>query len=700
MKALQWKTGWQLMLALMLLLIAGCKEARQVEMKLSLPADAQTADIDAPLLPDGNFFSNGFPTDLRVAADGKVDIADFPRRIHLLTNAYVRAIRGHITGYSPLLPIYLPFSAPILVEQLPTDERAYVATDAPIQLVDVDADSPEFGRRFPLTVTMTQTADQYRPAHLLQVLPLLGMNLRANTTYALVVTDRVPVADDKILVQHPQLQALLNPAAATVAVPERAVQVFAPLRQWLAVSAIDPATIIGATVWTTADMTTRLRNSAQQVATLPVTPARDLHLETEYDHYCVIAGTVDVPGFQRGTVPYLLNGGRILFDDNDAATVQYTRAAKFVVTIPKHTPMPASGFPLLNYHHGAGGVAAQVYMRGEYLYTGHDTLLPSPVLNYGNGPASVAAERGWASAGLAAHLGSDHFLPELSSVGLFGYNPFNPLAFKYNYYQLVLEQIYFRRVLDQLQVDADLCPDAVAPQDGRFRIDPALQVSMGQSQGNWVSALQVATDPRPYQGAIFSGIAATWLLMFIDTPDKQFGFESLVATLMPGTHLDQYHPFLALLQWMASDVDPLLYMDELYRYPQRPAPHSFTVSGIDDVGSPEMTQRTFMTALGVDVAGDEVGTTPDTDVLGHLQKTGARQLPYPVSANRLLPEQEPRTAVVVRYENTVRPTRNRGHHVTHDLPAPRHQYGCFLQNLAEGRTPVIIAGEQQGGPCL
>jgi hypothetical protein len=187
--------------------------------------------------------------------------------------------------------------------------------------------------------------------------------------------------------------------------------------------------------------------------------------------------------------------------------------------------------------------------------------------------------------------------------------------------------------------------------------------------------------------------------MFIDSAMKKLAFENTVATVMPGTHVDVYHPFMALLAWMMSDVDPLLYLDELYRHPNRPSPHSLTISGIDDDGSPELAQRTFMIALGADFAGPEVGTTPSTDVRTYLINSGAQAFDYPVSGNLLLPGQSPRTAVVTRYENTVRPSHN-GHHVTYDLPAVKHQYGCFLQNLAEGRAPVIIEGSVQGGPCL
>ena len=680
-------------------LLAGCKASTTVQMKMSVAPDTR-ATASEVTIPPGSFFTNGFPTDLRVKSNGKADISDFPRRVHLLTNAYVKTVDNEVTGYSPLLPIYIPFTAPILTGLMSQDEMDYARDDAAVQLIDVDSDSPEYGRRFPLNLKMTAKADQYRPGNLLQALPMLGVNLRPNTTYALIVTDQVPVAEDLTIVQDPQLQTLLDPESGAAAVSERALAVYAPLRALLETESFDKDSIIGATVWTTAEMKTRMRTGAAHVAAQPAAAAKNVTLLEEFDDYCVIQGFVDVPGYQKGAIPYPLTGGKILFNSDNTPIQQYTRSAEWIITIPKHSPMPASGFPILSFHHGAGGNAEQVFTRGAFLRRAIDIILPYSVLDRGNGPSQVAAERGWASSGFAGHMSMDHLGVEGGGYGLFSYDMFNPVAFKYNYYQMVWERIYFRHFLASLKIDASLCPDAIAGDgNSEFRIDPDMQVSMGQSLGNWTSSLQVANDPDPFEGVIFTGIAGTWLMMFIDDPSRAVAFELGVVSLLPGEHLDIYHPFLALLEWVMSDVDPTLYMDEIFRNPVKTAPHVMAISGIDDHGSSEVVQRTFLTALGLDLAGEELGTTPDSNLLAYLQKTGTQQLPYPVVNNISVPGQGQRTGAIVRYENTVRPDHN-GHHVTFDIPAPKHQYGCFMQNLAEGRAPVIVEGSVQNGPCL
>jgi hypothetical protein len=682
--------------------LAGCKSSNNVEMKMRLAgtdASAASATINSPTA--GNFYSNGFPTDLRRNADGSININDFPRRFHILTNTYVNGIKNHINigGYHTISPIYIPFTGAIDIASLPTWDLDYAQADSPIQVVDVDLDSPEYGRRFPLHVTMTEKMDSYRPVDLLQIVPTLGISLRPNTTYAAFVTDQVPLPLGNSISQNSQLAGLLNPAAADVPLPLDAVAVYAPLRDYLSQQSADPASIIGATVWTTGDPTVKIRQGAEFAASLPIAPATDVALLEEFPDYCVIQGFVDVPGFQRGLLPYILTGGQVEWDDDGNPIQQYSRSAEFIVTIPKNTPMPDSGFPMLYYHHGAGGNAEQVFTRGKYLSTKIDIIVPYKELERGNGPSQIAAERGWASSGFGGHMSLDHLGLGLG-YGMFGYNVFNPVALYNNYYQMVWERTYFRRFLNQLELDTSLCPDAnPGAAATAFKIDSDTQMLMGQSLGNWTSSLQLAADPEPFEGVLFTGIAGTWMKLFTNSAMFRSAMSVGVVNLLPGQKLDEAHPFLMLMEWLMGGADPVAHMDGVLRYPNKLAPHVLAISGIDDSGSAEPVQRTHMLAVGVDLAGDDQGDSYDTTLFPHLEIGGAVQLPYPVVNNFDVPGQGPRTAVVVRYENDVRPDHN-GHHVTFDLEATKHQYGCFMQHLAEGRDPVIGVGYEQGGPCL
>src|SRR5690606_457445 len=88
--------------------------------------------------------------------------------------------------------------------------------------------------------------------------------------YAVLVYDRMPVRNGDMLQQNARLAALLDePASMAGDVTDkqrRAHEVFAPLRDYLAAAGIDPASIVGATVWTTGDPTAQLFNAARQLA--------------------------------------------------------------------------------------------------------------------------------------------------------------------------------------------------------------------------------------------------------------------------------------------------------------------------------------------------------------------------------------------------------------------------------------------------
>lgn len=188
-----------LLLITLFLALSGCKQSVQMDMNLQAPA---------------NFFSNGFPTNLRVLPDGHIDLSDFPRQQQGLTRLYVETTERQIRGYALSLPVYLPFTGSLAWRQLPDDEAAFASPDSPIQLIDIDPASPEYGRRYPLRVTMTWQPDSYRPNHLLELLPTVGLNLRPNTVYAAIVTSAMGLPEGIQWQQNATLHQLLTGSGA------------------------------------------------------------------------------------------------------------------------------------------------------------------------------------------------------------------------------------------------------------------------------------------------------------------------------------------------------------------------------------------------------------------------------------------------------------------------------------------------------
>lgn len=663
-------------IASLLILLAGCKQT--VEMKI---------DLDNP----DNFYTNGFPTDLRTTEEGYIDLSLFPRTSHKLTQLYVAETEARIKGFTTSMPIYLPFSGPLDVKQLPNDDQAYLSPDSPIQLIDVDPLSEDYGRRFPLKVSMTWQEDSYRPKNLLQILPTLGINLKENNTYALIVTNAIPVKENYILKQNPVLQKLLSKETIGGEVTYKALRVFAPLRDWLYASDYQTDEIIAATVWTTGEPTAQLFKAAEQISQWPAPTAQNIKLLEEFDDYCVVQGHLNVPGFQQGTTPYAYPnyGGDIAWHDNGAPKVQYHRNTPFVVTIPKQ-PMPEQGYPLMMYNHGTGGDAVQVYTRGK-----ED---PQGNLDIGGGPARIAASRGWASSGMGGHLSFDHLGILGTLDGYIAYNFLNPVAWLGNMQQMALERVMFRRFLNHLEIPANLCPDATA--NGHFKFDPDMQVVMGHSLGSYLTGIQTAIDPQPYQGAIWSGAGGSWIEFVFGPTDPihlQFVAELFALNLSPLEHLDLWHPIPMLAEMLVGGANNILYTEKILRHPNKEPPHVLVIEGHNDHQVPENIQRPLLTSLGVDLGGEDVGSTPADTVFYYMEIGGALQHPFPIGNNKLIDEQE-RTAIVVRHAEDAE-TDLDGHYVTFQLDAPKHQYGCFLENLRNGQAPVIVAGHTWNGDC-
>ena len=684
--------------------LAGCKESATNQFEMALPNSGPTPAVATlTSLDDGNFYTNGFPTDLRRDEQNRINIADFPRQEHWLTRRYVESIKQGSPGYSTIMPIYLPFTKAINIDALSDWDADYTDSQAPIQLIDIDPDSEQFGRHFPLQISMTHYPDSYRPNHLLQVIPTLGINLRPNTTYALFVTNATPLYEADQWEQNPQLTAVLSPENDSM-LPANVRAVYAPLRNYLAQQQLDFNQIVAATVWTTGNPVARFHQAAEQIAAqaaaLPTLPVSALEKFDDYPEYCVIRGFVDLPGYQKGTPPYLLSGGEIEWDTNDVPVQQYQRKAEFILTIPKFVAMPAQGFPLLSYVHGAGGRARQVYDRGEFDHVDFSRY-PYYIGKAGEGPSQIAAERGWASSGLAGHVSYDH-IPQWGSVnGTMMYNLYNPVGLAGIYMTLAWERIYFRRIVDRIEVDASLCPEAdPGPGQTRFRFDPDMQVNLGQSQGNWVSSLMVSADPRPYQGVIFSGAAATWIRLFNNNPGFELSMNTAVVNRIPFLNLDDAHPFLMLMEWMLGAVDTATNLDSLMRYPAKTPPQVIGFSGWNDYMLSETTQRPFFMIVGSDLVGDDLGVAPQRSFLPRVTLSGAQQLPYPAAGNYSAPGYGERTNVVMRYRGDNPALLYNGHEVLFQTDAIKHQYGCFLQHLSQNITPIVDVGYAQGGPCL
>ncbi|MBI4208458.1 MAG: hypothetical protein HY538_01965 [Deltaproteobacteria bacterium] len=638
----------------------------------------------------GNFYDLPHPSNLRLDDRGHPMLEGFPNPRFLEVLDQMRGLaEEELVGWSPSGPIYLPLTGLIDTRSLSDNPEDYTSCEEPIVLVDIDPASVQRGRCFPIQVNFNLLADSYRRRWTLQVLPVPGIELLERTTYALILTDAVETPPGFVPSQPEILTQLLQGNNPGGDLGEKAVRVYAPLARFLEeTDFMDPDRMVGATVFTTGFPTERLFKFADWASHLPAPVANGrlkrstLDLEEDLP-YCIYEGSWEVPLFQQGVPPYFSEGGEFKLDAHGNPVIVGYRTAPFVVTIPK-TEMPSEGFPLLFYIHERGGSSDEVYNLGPIDAAGNQPP--------GQGPALIAAEKGWASSGMAAHLSYEHIGP-LALGGFALYNFLNPRALRDNFSQLVIEHLLFRRLMRDLTLDHSLCPkiNTALSRDGKIRLHPNQVVIMGQSQGAFASGLLNAVDPLAAQGMILSGAGGSWIefpLGLEDPVDLQWVLENLIGRLPPGESLDVWHPVLALFDLSLGQSDVIHFLDRILRRPpqNRSAPHVFVISGHEDRITNSGSQRAFVASLGVDLIGPEVAENPEDQLLPVIELAGGDQLSYPASGNFFVPRQGPRTAGVVRYlEDGIR----HGHWVAFQLDEPKQQYGYFLETLIRDGIPTI-----------
>ncbi|KAA3612424.1 MAG: hypothetical protein DWQ01_04565 [Planctomycetota bacterium] len=685
------KPGLRARLSTLLLVAAG-------GLLASSSSFAQEVQAILDLDGQGGFFDHPYPSDVRRDVQGGLRLDGFPNPNSLLIVDHLAdVVMQDNQGWGVAAPMYLAFDGPMQGSALPLDPRAYLSLSSGVQLVDVDPASPVRGQRLPIRVNFRLAADSYRPANLLEVLPVQGFDLRENNHYALVVTDDAPVPSGFQWKVLPALGQVLQGQDPGGQFGPAAAALYPLVSQQWQVDGLDPNRIVAASVFRTGVPTAPLKDYAQRVAQWQA-PVVDgpLVVTREYPSYYVLETTWQVPQFQSGSIPYFTpaEGGVFQVDASGEPQPQHYRTAPMVVCIPKGT-MPAQGFPLLFYINGTGGFASQVFARGEL----------DPVTmerKVGEGPSEIAAERGWASSGMGAHLAPEH-AGLASAGGYIVYNVFNPRAMRDNFKQLVLENLLYRRLLLQLAINPALCPltDASAAADGQIRFDPSMQVVMGQSLGSYLSGMLAAVDPMAFQGAILTGAGGSWV-EFARGPRDPISLQEVLETLLfalpPGEELDIWHPLFTLVETALGGSNNVHYVDEILRQTDagRPAPHVFVIQGYHDLQVPDNLQRALLLGLGVDFAGSEVGPYPGGQVLPAMLMAGAQQWNFPVALNLPVPNHGARTAVVVRY---LQDALQHGHYVTFQLEEPKHQYGCFLETLLSRGFPEIPQGGLQGDPC-
>ena len=664
--------------SLLVVLAAACSAAPPTEAVMNL--DADTAQAAA-------FFDLPYPSDLRLDAAGRPDLRGFPNPGEVELVEQLRRLALDRPGF-PVVPVaYFRFTGPLAARR-PTD-LIPAATDAPVLLIDVDPASPDRGALTP-TVAFTHPADQYVPANLLAVAARPGFVLHGGRRYAFVILRSLGDADGGRLGVAGALRSLAAGKTPAGAAGPAARGLYAPLFETLASIGVPAGEVAAATVFTTGDVVADLADLSTRVRDAHAVTVRDLAVDPDdgaaHERYCELHGMVTYPQFQEGAPPFN-TGGRFAFGADDLPSKQRDEDAPVTITLPRGE-MPPGGFPLVAFFHGSGGLSTAVCDRGPVLEPGGAQVK-------GLGPAHVLAAHGFAAASSALPVNPER-VPGAGETAYLNLN--NLEAFRDTFRQGVLEQRLFIEALRTLEIPSTAVQGCAGPTlpagETAFRFNADELFAQGQSMGGMYTNMIGAVEPR-IRAAVPTGAGGFWSYFILETSLIEGAKDLLVLILDTDPDLTHMHPTLHLMQTAWEPVEPLVYMPRLARrpLPDHPVRPTYEPVGLGDSYFPTTVYDAVALAYGHEQTGTVVWPTMQ-DALALAGLDGI--VPYPVRDNRTSETGVPYTGVVVQYEGD---GLYDPHALYSQIPAVKHQYGCFLRSMRETGTATVYGPAAADAPC-
>jgi hypothetical protein len=648
-------------------------------------AETPTAYFEVPRDPetDGDFFRLPYPNDIRRTEAG-LDLTGHPAPGTAVPvdviGRYVEAAESDLSGFGTNPVAYFRFST----------RHDFASVPGNFAIVNVDPDSDGFGQTHGSVGWLNTfgSISKYICPNWVGIRPAHGAPLDPGTTYAVYLTTEVVPAEADAFARDDDFVAMLASAAPADEALTGAWEAYAPFRTWLDDSGTDPASILSAAVFTTQEpeaMVPKLRSAIRESA---VPEAHDLTVcddgvvspcddGTEVrscgaasDRYTEIHGRITLPIFQAGTAPYETpeDGGGIELDASGAPQVARTEDVCFALTIPKGTPMPETGWPLLTYLHGTGGSFRGAVRSGmaEDAATGSagDTPVAAATL------AIDLPQHGERKAG-----------SERSPEVLF-FNFANPRAARDNVLQGtadLMSLVYFAERFTSAAAES--------PTGADIAFDPARLTVYAHSQGATHASLAL-----PYEPGIFAVLLSgnggdlTQSLLHKTQPVDIAGLLPL-ALLEPnedgGLVTGDYHPALSLFQTYFERADPVNFARRLHREPVEgdPGRHVFMTYGLGDTFSPEPTMQAYAMAARLTMV-EPVLTTNDA---GEPRTFGLPTAMAPLTDNRVIGE-ESYTLGLRQYDPMGEVD---GHFVATRIEAGRADTLRFLRHALAGLTPPI-----------
>jgi hypothetical protein len=606
-------------------------------------------------------------------ADGSIDLSGFRNDPRVRLSGQLLDLLEAADGFGRSSTIFFAPRVPLDPATLP-DVLGSLRPTASVQLLDVDAASPERLQRRPIRVGYVDRPGPFGPApHLLGVLPEQGRPLRAATRYAAVVTRQVRSTEGVPLDVAAAVRTLVD-GGAPAGVENRTLAVYRDALAALEEAGVDLEAVVAFAVFRTGDPEAELRAAA---AARPPPPAfAPFVLAEVFDDYCAYRSEVPMPVYQGGEAPYLNEGGGWVRDVDGRLVEQRRAASRVWLTVPRRAP-PEDGVPLHVFVRTGGGGDRPLLDRSPREAGVESTP--------GAGPAEALARAGLAAISVDGPLGGLRNVDGWDEQFAI-FNIQNPASLRDSIRQSALELALLADTLEGLSLDAADCPGVEA----EVPFDTAHLGLFGHSMGATIAPLAAAIAPR-YRALVLSGAGGSWIenVLHKERPIATLPVAQLLLNYGSTIAITDWDPVLNLLQWAGEPADPQVYAPGLGDR------HVLMFQGVLDRYIPPPIANGLSLAFALDRAGgpvDEALADRFTPLGAYLPLAGARDLPLPASGNR---DDGARTAVLVQHlEDGVLD----GHEVVFQRPAPRLQYRCFLRDLAAGAVPRVVDREAEACP--
>ncbi len=623
--------------------------------------DAVLASFD----PYGaSIFDFPYPSDHLLGEDGFIDVSGFPNPLpSSLVEKYVNYANTHIKGWGANSAIYFHFSAGLDLDSLP-DEWSSTTAESPIQLINIEPNSPEFGTRVPVKVEFFKDATDYYPENTLAFLPFPGFPLRPSERYAAILLKTIKDDTGSPIGASALVKYALTGVHTGDAMEDKIVDMFAPLRDFLnsesAGIAIDQ--IAAATVFTVQDPIGELRKIREYIRNdLEVPELIDIDRQPNEDRteYYAFFGHYRAPNFQQGEIPYESEGGGFAFDDDGKPIVAKYEDLRFLLVIPKDMQMPEGGWPIVMYAHGT---------TGDYLSFTRSSLAPAKEL----------AKKGLAVIGIDQPMHGDRSEGKQFDVGQMSFNYMNPDSGRTAFRQSAIDTFNLTWALKNGVISV---PASISPTGEEITLNPNKILFMGHSHGGISGSIVMALE-TDIIGSVHSG--AGGYLSYTVMYRKDYGdILSLLKVLLgipEEEEVDILHPIVMLVQTIVDVSDPVNYAPYYVRYAPEGSVHNMLyTSGFYDEQTPYQCNETLMVAAGFPIV-KPVGWSIEGLELREIEPVDT-----PVSGNLTMPDGTAVTCGVRQYNRD----ENDNHFVIfHDNEAAA-MYSEFLRSVAYDEVGVI-----------